>query len=148
MKKYNVIIQHVILFSSLLFSSYLFAQEKKERVDPTIKGETQKKPIIDSIEVSLKLLRKIKKGKVILIDVRTPEEYQAGHLKYSQNIDYKKEDFKTQIDKLNKKTPVYLYCRTGNRSSKSADILKDLGFTTVYNIGGFEYLKNAGLPIE
>ncbi len=110
--------------------------------------QAQEKPVIDSVEISPKLIKKIKKGKVLLVDVRTPEEYKAGHLQYAQNIDYKKEDFKTQVEKLDKNKPVYLYCRTGNRSGKSADILKSAGFTTVYNIGGFENLKKAGLPAE
>jgi phage shock protein E len=96
-------------------------------------------------ETSNQLNQKIKKGKVYLIDVRTPEEYKSGHLKYSTNIDFKSEDFKAQIEKLDKKKPVYLYCRTGNRSGKAADLLKTLGFVKYYNIGGFEDLKKAGL---
>ena len=125
-----------LLFVALFSTILSYAQQGHE------------KHMIDSIEVSPKLLKKIKKGKVILVDVRTPEEYKAGHLKYSQNIDYKKEDFKAQIEKLDKKKPVYLYCRTGNRSGKSVDVLKGAGFTNVYNIGGFENLKAAGLPAE
>jgi phage shock protein E len=103
---------------------------------------------IDSLKVSATFLKKIKKEKIYLVDVRTAEEYNSGHLQYSQNIDYKKIDFKTEINKLNKKKPVYLYCRTGNRSGKAKDILKELGFKNVYNIGGFENLKSAGIPEE
>ena len=110
--------------------------------------QNQEKLVIDSIQVSPKLIKKIKDGKIILVDVRTPEEYGSGHLKYSKNIDYKKEDFNAQINKLDKNKPVYLYCRTGNRSGKSVDILKKLGFKNVYNIGGFDNLKTAGLPAE
>jgi phage shock protein E len=110
--------------------------------------QTQEKPVVDSVKISTKLIKKIKKGKVILVDVRTPEEYKSGHLQYAQNIDYKKGDFKTQVEKLDKNKPVYLYCRSGNRSEKSVEILKNLGFVNVYNIGGFENLKTAGLPAE
>ena len=130
MKK--VIILFVTLFSAML--SY--------------GQQAQEKPIVDSIKVTPKLLKEIKEGKAILVDVRTPEEYNAGHLQYSKNIDYKNEDFKNQIVKLDKTKPVYLYCRSGNRSGKSADILKKSGYTTVYNIGGFDYLKTIGLPAE
>lgn len=107
----------------------------------------QEKPI-DSIQVTNALLKKVQTGKVLLVDVRTPEEYTTGHLKNSLNIDYKNETFKTQIDKLDKKKTVYLYCRTGNRSGKSVEILKSIGFQNVYNIGGLEYLKSVGFPAE
>jgi len=94
------------------------------------------------------LVKDVKKGKAYLVDVRTPEEYKAGHLKYSQNIDYKAADFKTSISKLDKSKTIYLYCRTGNRSGKAADTLKVLGYPSYYNIGGFEALKTEGLPAE
>lgn len=92
------------------------------------------------------LAQKLEKGQAYLIDVRTPEEYQAGHLAYSKNIDVKSGDFKQQISKLDKNKPVYLYCRSGHRSGQAADSLSTLGFKTYYNIGGFEQLKSAGLP--
>jgi len=103
----------------------------------TIKGTT---------ETAAQILKKVENGKAYLIDVRTPEEYQAGHLDYSKNINIKSGDFKQQVSKLDKNKPVYLYCRSGNRSGQAADSLGTLGFKTYYNIGGFEQLKSAGLP--
>ncbi|MDR6806688.1 rhodanese-related sulfurtransferase [Dyadobacter sp. BE34] len=93
-------------------------------------------------------LAQIKAGKAYLVDVRTPEEFDGGHLQYSQNINFNGPDFKTQIAKLDKNKPVYLYCRSGNRSGKAADTLKTLGFHSYYNIGGFEQLKADGFPAE
>jgi len=93
-------------------------------------------------------LAQIKAGKAYLVDVRTPEEFDGGHLQYSQNINFNGPDFKAQIAKLDKNKPVYLYCRSGNRSGKAADTLKALGFHTYYNIGGFEQLKTDGFPAE
>lgn len=95
-----------------------------------------------------KLVQQLKKGEVYLIDVRTPEEYNEGNLEYSQNIDYKGGDFKNNLNKLDKKKPVYVYCRSGNRSGKSLDSLKALGFSKYYNIGGFENLKAEGMPVR
>lgn len=93
------------------------------------------------------VVKNIKSGKAYLVDVRTPDEFHGGHLLYAQNINYSSPDFKAQISKLNKKKPVYLYCRSGNRRGKAADTLEALGFTTFYNIGGFENLKVEGFPV-
>lgn len=95
-----------------------------------------------------KLVQLLKKGEVYLIDVRTPEEYNEGNLEYSRNIDYKGGNFKNNLNKLDKKKPVYVYCRSGNRSGKALDSLKALGFSRYYNIGGFENLKTEGMPVK
>jgi phage shock protein E len=99
----------------------------------------------DTVKRNLALVKQVRKEKAYLVDVRTPEEYGSGHLKYSQNINFKSDDFKKQVSKLDKNKTVYLYCRTGNRSGKAADTLRALGFKTAYNIGGFEALKSTGL---
>jgi len=93
-------------------------------------------------------LAQIKAGKAYLVDVRTPEEFDGGHLQYSKNINFNAPDFKAQIAQLDKSKPVYLYCRSGNRSGKAADTLKALGFQSYYNIGGFEQLRADGFPAE
>lgn len=76
---------------------------------------------------------------VQLFDVRTPDEYNLGHIEGSINIDFKNQKkFNLFFGKFDKKKPVYLYCRSGNRSKKSADILLELGFSEVYDLkGGF-----------
>lgn len=71
-----------------------------------------------------------------LVDVRTAEEFQAGHLKNAQNICVTDDDFKENIAKLDKDKPVYLYCRSGKRSATAAKILKDLGFKEIYDMEG------------
>ena len=74
---------------------------------------------------------------VVLIDVRTPEEYAQGAIEGAVNIDYfNQQDFIKQISSLNKNTPVYLYCRSGNRSMKAARQLVSLGFEKVYDLAG------------
>ncbi|MCE6992779.1 rhodanese-like domain-containing protein [Dyadobacter sp. CY323] len=93
-------------------------------------------------------LERVKAGKAYLVDVRTPEEFSAGHLQHATNIDYNAPAFSTKLAKLDKTKPVYLYCRSGNRSGKSTDALKTLGFQEYYNIGGFEKLKEQGFPAE
>jgi rhodanese-related sulfurtransferase len=80
----------------------------------------------------------IENNEVQLIDVRTAEEFQEGHIEDAINIDFYSEDFENQFNKLDKEQPVYLYCRSGYRSNQSALKLKDLGFQNIYDLeGGF-----------
>jgi rhodanese-related sulfurtransferase len=74
---------------------------------------------------------------VVLIDVRTPEEFAQGAIKGAVNINYfDQKVFIKQISTLDKNKPVYLYCRSGNRSMKAARQLESLGFDKVYDLAG------------
>ncbi len=77
-----------------------------------------------------------------LLDVRTPEEIKQGSIASAIFINYFDTNFqKIAQKKLDTKKPVYLYCRSGNRSSKAAKLLKEKGFT-VYNVlGGYNQWK-------
>lgn len=84
-----------------------------------------------------------------LIDVRTVDEFKEGHLKNAQNICVTDGDFEENVAKLDKDQPVYLYCRSGKRSAKAAEILKDLGFKEIYDMdGGILNWKSENLEIE
>ena len=74
-----------------------------------------------------------------LIDVRTPQEYELGHISGSVNIDFRNQDvFNNSFNEFDKSKPIFLYCRSGNRSKKSADILIEMGFSKVFDLkGGF-----------
>lgn len=75
--------------------------------------------------------------KVTLLDVRTPEEFSEGFIKGAINLDYfDQQNFIKQISRLDKTEPVYLYCRSGNRSMKAARQLVSLGFEKVYDLAG------------
>ena len=124
---------------SFLFSFFL-ATVALAQNHPTIKP--------DSTKSHAAILADVKAQNAYLVDVRTLEEYQAGHLKFSKNIDFKSADFQAQIKNLKKRKPVYLYCRSGNRSGKAADSLRSWGFKAVYNLGGLVDLQTAGLPAE
>lgn len=71
----------------------------------------------------------------VLLDVRTPDEYRQGHIPGSKNVPLQ------SISKVagiidNKSTPIFVHCLSGTRSSRAADILKQMGYTNVKNIGG------------
>ncbi len=85
-----------------------------------------------------------------LVDVRTPGEYENGHLKNAQLINYMEDNFKAVAFKdLDKSKPVLIYCASGGRSAKSAKLYKDAGFKKVYNLlGGFRAWKAKDLEFE
>ena len=75
----------------------------------------------------------------IIIDVRTPHEFYSGHIKEATNIDFYADDFTDKLKVVRKDVPIYVYYRSGGRSSSAASKMEKLGFTKVYNlIGGIE----------
>jgi len=82
------------------------------------------------------LLDFIEINNAILVDVRTQDEYNSGYIENSLNIDYLSNDFSENIEKLDKNIPIILYCRSGRRSSMSANKLSKLGFKEIYNLDG------------
>ena len=86
---------------------------------------------------------------VQLLDVRTPAEYSEGHLPASLNLNAMDDSFASNIDgNLSKDFPVAVYCRSGKRSRKAADILVKKGFV-VYNLDkGINNWKEEGRDIE
>jgi thioredoxin len=84
--------------------------------------------------------------KAQILDVRTPEEYSAGHIENSDNVDWLGNNFVALTDKYDKTKPVFVYCKSGGRSLKASQKLAELGFTTVYNLdGGMLKWEAAGL---
>ncbi|NIP30937.1 MAG: rhodanese-like domain-containing protein [Candidatus Dadabacteria bacterium] len=83
----------------------------------------------------------------IVLDVRTPSEFAEGHVKEATNIDYLSPNFKNELKKLNKNKTFLVYCRSGRKSSKTFEILKELEFKKVYDMGGILDWKQKGYPI-
>lgn len=74
---------------------------------------------------------------VQLVDVRSQEEYDAGHIDDAVNFNIiNNETFLEQIKELDKDRPVYLYCKMGGRSNRAAQLLKEKGFAKIYDYSG------------
>ena len=88
-------------------------------------------------------------GGAQLIDVRTPGEYETGHLKNAINIDFNSDGFKEQISKMKKSSPILIYCLSGGRSASAADEMETMGFTEIYNLdGGIMKWQSEGKSLE
>lgn len=78
---------------------------------------------------------------VLILDVRNPDEYKAGHIPKSRNIPVQELDSKLSSLQSYKEETIIVYCASGGRSSKAATILSNSGFTKVYNLGGISNYK-------
>jgi rhodanese-related sulfurtransferase len=73
---------------------------------------------------------------IILLDVRTKEEYETEHIKGSILIPVDNLKVEAENEIKDKKVTIFVYCRSGNRSASAADILVNLGYKSVYDLGG------------
>lgn len=86
---------------------------------------------LNSVEIQQVLS---KNSQIVILDVRTPEEFSAGHLKNAINFDIRQPDFFSKIDKLNKKKTYLVYCRTNHRSGMAVEYMKQKGFGIIYQM--------------
>lgn len=73
---------------------------------------------------------------LVVLDVRTPTEFTTGHIKGAINLDYYQPSFKNELAKLDKTKKYLVYCRSGNRSQSTVQIMKQLGFKYIYEVNG------------
>ena len=107
----------ILLFVPLVCFSQISNQRKYEVLD------------FDTFKKNIEL------ENVILIDVRTFEEYSGGHIKGAVNVDYYKENFfNSYFENIDKNKPLYIYCRSGNRSRRTSDKLINQGFLKIYDL--------------
>jgi Rhodanese-related sulfurtransferase len=106
--------------------------------------EAQNKVQVDSKQAS-ELLKKDKK--IIVLDVRTAEEFNEGHIKGAVNIDIRQPDAYSKIDKLNHAEKYIVHCRTNHRSGMATDYMMQKGFKNVYQMmDGFPGWAANNLP--
>ena len=97
------------------------------------------------INISADYAEKLLKDKsIIVIDIRTKEEFDSGYIKGAVNIDYYKDDFKEKLSTLDKNKTYFVYCRSGRRSGNAKQVFDELGFKKVYNLekGINEWIAN------
>ncbi len=81
-----------------------------------------------------------------LLDVRTSEEFASGHIAGATNIAV--ETLAQQLGQVPKDQPVIVYCHSGNRSARAAQLLQEAGYTQIYDLGGVVQWQAAGYPLQ
>ena len=86
----------------------------------------------------------------VIIDIRLPQEFALGHVAGAINLDKDAPNYRDELNKLNKKKTYLIYfdCSCGGVGWESVNLMKELGFRTVYNMWqGFQEWKDEGLPV-
>ena len=99
--------------------------------------------VVRPIDIAL-AVKLLADPQVTVIDIRTPEEFAAGHLQGAQNLNFRGLDFSQLIGRLDPKRRYVLYCATGTRSGLAAALMQQQGISNVVNAGGYSDLKAAG----
>ena len=95
--------------------------------------------IFDSSEINVisdTQFIEIQETDYVLVDVRTVEEYESGHIQDAVNFDFYSESFQKEILSFDKNSSIILYCRTQNRSTKTANYLKENGYKEITVLAG------------
>lgn len=141
----NILLTIIIISGLIWFVSYI------SNTDPQIQGVQEISVTDNSLVLKVdatEFFSLSEKGNNKLLDIRTPEEFLAGHLKNAINIDYYASDFQNQLGKLDKAQTYLVYCRSGSRSSTAIQMMKTLGFQRVYELeGGINSWGASDLPI-
>lgn len=85
--------------------------------------------------------RQLVRRGAVLLDVRTPQEFAAGHLEGARNIPVQELEEKLSALPAEKSAPIVVYCRSGTRSAKAASLLKQAGYSEVRDLGAMSNWK-------
>jgi len=105
-------------------------------------GQTAKSVTVEEAKTMIE-----KNAKVVVLDVRTPGEWNGGHLKNAKHADIQSSDFEQKIASIDKNATILVYCAAGGRSSRAASMMVQKGYKNVINMaGGINAWNVAGYP--
>ncbi len=134
----------LLLAASALLLSPLYAEKAGPNAAATVPGVVVKDVTPDEAEKLLKA-----QPQIIVLDVRTPGEFAAGHIAGARNVDFKAADFAAKIAALEKGKSYLVHCAAGGRSTKTLDLMLGKNFAAIYHLNaGFKAWESAGKPVE
>ena len=140
-KRLNFSLLVMVTIIGVTLSQRSFAQEKS-----TAETQATQKVVNLTPDQAEKLLSTNKQ--VIVLDVRTPEEFKSSHIHGATNVDFY-QDFERNLAKLDKSKPYLVHCAVGGRSAKVRDRMKQLSFKSIYHLeGGIKAWEKAGKKTE
>jgi rhodanese-related sulfurtransferase len=127
-----VVIVFIVIVAAALYYTYFLGAQKGQYGDVTVQ---EAKRLIEE------------KPNLVVLDVRTPSEYEDGHLPRAINIPV--DDLLGRLDELDRSDEILVYCRTGNRSTRAVGYLNDNGFTRLgHMVDGIVAWVEAGYTLE
>ncbi len=124
----------ILVFSSILIL-FLYSCSGNSNPNATTQEVAQVEATVVDVTVNQFKDLLIEQGGTVL-DVRTPEEWAEGTISKAEKINFYDDNFATNIERLNKEEPVFVYCKSGGRSANAAETLKEKGFSKIYNLDG------------
>lgn len=128
----------IYLISLILLVGVFSGCSNKNIEDNKEVSTTEKKASFSNITPEEAKKRMDSEKDIILLDVRTKEEYETGHIKGSMLIPVDILRVEAEKNLKDKDSSIFIYCRSGNRSVTAANILVELGYKNVYNLGGIK----------
>jgi rhodanese-related sulfurtransferase len=116
----------------------------------SVMGEASGNPTSNVLHVDAhQAARLLADQEMVILDIRTPREYTAGHLAGATNLDFYARDFSEQLARLDRSQTYLLHCASGGRSQDALPEFERLGFESVLHLdGGVKSWKSAGYPVE
>jgi len=150
-----IIKQNVILMKNLLIvicaTTVLLAGDKAyaQGNDSQSGKQSEQKVTVKNIDANEAEKLLMDNKKVVVLDVRTPKEFTAGHIAGATNLNFNDTDFEKRLAALDKKQPYLVHCAAGGRSAKARELMKTLQFKSIYHLeGGLKAWEKAGKPVE
>jgi rhodanese-related sulfurtransferase len=122
---------------SLLLLGCQAQEQEQANTAPTSENKAQETQVNPYANLDVSQAKQlIDKGDVVVLDVRTDREFNAGHIEGARQLDFFGDDFADELAKLPKDKSYVVYCASGNRSGQAVNMMKEMHFEEAHNMLG------------